>query len=423
MKQWIGFAALTATMAVALPVKAGLRDIHADKLPQSADVQKAYTDVQGIEGMVREWSPRWKFMTPKESVIQVLTGSLETLQHSLESSPNNEELLLLTGVVAHYAYNVGVENDYQVAVDCFKKAHKLAPDDYRAQWFLSFHECEADQIVEGMTGLLSIEQAKSWNELPVSFWDDYIYCALTANMPAHALRAGDYLKKLNAPPSSERDSLLGIASNRFKDFDGETTTSARDVWEAHEKSTGVVFTSTLCGISFAAGANWRVEIPDMKNNVCLAQFGIGPFPGKAGDITPNILVVARPAKPGETLQDFAKVFVRPAISKSIAPADCPSTNCLAYEQTDPGGYKSQGDALGLVTIFERAAPEFPGLLFEVPTSPPESKSGQASYFRVVPSFRRLSGTLYYLVLLDTASSVRNQAESDYDNFLKSTRVE
>src|SRR5271166_5184201 len=85
------------------------------------------------------------------------------------SASDNAELFLLAGLVAHLAYNVDVEDGFQTAVDSLDRAHKLAPDDYRPQWFIGIHRCQANQIKDGMEQLLAIEDHIPWKQLPVEF--------------------------------------------------------------------------------------------------------------------------------------------------------------------------------------------------------------------------------------------------------------
>jgi hypothetical protein len=63
------------------------------------------------------------------------------------------------------------------------------------------------------------------------------------------------------------------------------------------------------------------------------------------------------------------------------------------------------------------------LLFEEPAEPEAPKDGKTSYFHPRERLRRMDGTLYYLVMLDTADSVLDDAKKDYDTFLQSLQAE
>lgn len=181
--------------------RAQLSQINPVQLPQDEQVKDAYSKVATVESLARNWSSNWTFDTPKEQVVSILTSSLADLRSAETKSPDNSELLLLTGLVAHFAYNVGVEDAYETAVESLERAHKVAPGDYRADWFLGIHRCQSDEIKQGMEQLLSIENRVPWQQLPVDFWDDYISCSTVSLMPAHTLRAVDHAVHLGASPS------------------------------------------------------------------------------------------------------------------------------------------------------------------------------------------------------------------------------
>ena len=87
-----------------IPARAGVRDIHRSKLPQSASVLQAYDDLAHFEPYARDWAAEWKFDVPKDKVRRALSSDLSTLTAAQSTAPDNLELMLLTGLAAHYAY-------------------------------------------------------------------------------------------------------------------------------------------------------------------------------------------------------------------------------------------------------------------------------------------------------------------------------
>jgi hypothetical protein len=339
-------------------------------------------------------------------------------------NPGNEELLLLIGLVASYAYNVDVDGSHELAVDSLEKAHKLVPDDYRPQWFLGSHECQTiDLTKEGMDTLLSVERLRPWEQLPPSFWDDYISCTAITNMPAHSLRAGDHLKMLHAPPSIIRDTVLEGARGRLKTPDPTANYSKGDAWSVKTVNSRSVFTSFVCGFSFSSPGEWRVARLEVQKGQCIAQLETGPYRNGTRDVVPNILVIVRQAKTGESLDDFKKVFMQKASFRPASVRNCPSQECLTSEAVKPGLYGTNGDGHAILTVFNRPAPAFPGLALEEPTTLPSADEGKTTYFHPNERLNRFEGTLYYLVLLDTASSVFGKAEDDFEDFLKRFEAE
>lgn len=421
--KWILLVGLLSSLTPS-PALAALKDIQTDKLPQDAAVLKAYNDVAALEEFVHLWSYDWRFDVPKSEVAARLQASLGIFQKALGSATDNQELLLLIGLAAHYAHNVDVEGAFDLAVTSLQRAHSLAPGDYRSEWFLGAHRCESGIVNQGMQELLSVEQTRRWQDLPSGFWDDYLHCSLFAGMPAHGLRAGGHAEKLQPSGSSDRQVFMDLARKRFKTSDPSATYGSGEVWSAKNHDSGIVFTNSMSGISFSAGIEWKVRLHDVKEGLAAALFQIGPYSGRGGSVIPNLLVLARPPKPRESLGDFAQSLFPGKTAKPGRVLACPVEECLSFEIVEPGGYKAEGDARYLVTVFKHDAPDFPGLLFERPSGPSAASDAEKTqFFRPVERLSRLDGTLYYFVALDTADSVAANALLDYTAFLKSIEVE
>jgi hypothetical protein len=414
---------LIALLWITTPALAALKDIHLDKLPQDETIQKAYDEAAAVEVYAQVWTNQWRYEIPKDTVVSQLKDSLEKLQKAVVSAPGNPELLLLTGLVARYAYNVDVEGAHDMAVSSLQKAHQIAPDDVRGEWFLGIHQCQAGLLKEGMDVLVAIESRSRWDRLSPGFWDDYISCAIVANMPAHALRAGDHLSKLNAPPSEYRDSVMEIARKRFITPDLNATYSGKEVWQARNKDSRTVFKSYMCGLSFSSLTEWKLAQIGVQKGLCVVQLETGPHHGKAGEVVPSLVLIVRQPKPGETLAAFMKAFMKYPSPQTVEVSHCPSEKCLATEAVIPKAYGPRGNGHFVVTVFKRDAPEFPGLIFEEPSSPDAPNDGKVHYFRPNERLHRMEGVLYYAVALDTADSVLGDARQDYDTLLKDMQAE
>lgn len=420
---FVVFAVLAANLA-----SAGLRDIHPEKLPADPAVQKAYSDLLAIEELVSAWTPQWRHEIPKKKVVATIEASLKQFQRASAIEPSNQELLLLLGLTAHYGYNVDIKNSFEVAIESLRKAHTNAPEDYRAEWFTAIHHCQTLKSEDGARQFLQLEKELQEQSLPIGFWDDYLYCAVQTDMPVHALRAAAKIAKLNPAPSQYRDALTKIARIRLKTPDSSATYTAGQVWSTKSVNDRVIFANSLCGFSFSVHPDWPIQVPDIRQETCTAIAETGPHKAPSGNIIPNILVLARPQMPGESLDAFLDTFLKsisqyPDVRRTRVPV-CPAGDCIAIEAIKPGGYKEAGDAHGIVIGFRRDQPEFPGLLLEEPNVPPASgQSNKVQYYRPAERLSRSSGTIYYLVLLDTAESVKDKALIDLSEFLASMRVE
>jgi hypothetical protein len=422
-RRWI---ILFSTFSLGADVCAQLRQIDPAKFPEDQRVQTVFSKVRPIEYMAHSWSSTWSYDTPKTQVASLLRSSLHDLRSAEASAPQNEELLLLTGIVAHLAYNVDVENTYEVAVQSFEKAHELAPADYRPEWFLASHRCQSNELKTGMEQMLAIEGQKLWRALPVDFWDDYINCSTISLMPAHTLRAIDHAVHLGESPTSY-SLAVQMANNRFKSTDADTVYSAHDAWQTTKRDGDVQFASDVCGIGFSAHGDWHLDIRDVAKGTCLLMIETGPYPSKSGQATPTIMILSRPAKPEEQLDDFVHSLttLKYPSARSFTAPSCPSDRCTAFEIVTDALYPSEGGAHLLVVGFAARAPDFPGLLFERPTAPSEPKPEKKTsyYYRPDDRLHRMPGVLYTVVLLDSNASIFEKAVEDFQYVLKSIQLD
>jgi hypothetical protein len=426
MKRWSGVRWLLAgTLFVGQAAVSQLREIDPAKLPKDSATQSTYTYLAAYERYGQAWTNKWTYDVPKAEVVGAFTSSLSELTQAAKTSPDNHELQLLAALVAHFAYNVDVEAAYDPAMQFLHQAALSDRADYRTNWFLGMQECQANQGAKGMPLLLAIEDSTAWQKLPTNFWDDYVTCATVTRMPAHSLRAISRAAQMGATAQSFQI-MKGMNEKSFKPSDLESGYSKQQVWTAEGVNGDVVFTSRLCGVSFAAHGNWGSDVRGVTKGTCVALFEPPAYAAKVGRSSPSVMLMSQPAEPDETLNDFVHKFLKGKYAPAIPTADlyCPSATCVAYEISNKAMYAEEGGAHLLMVAFERDMPEFDGLIFERPESPPKpATDGKMAYFTAKDEYHRLPGKLYYLVLLDSNVAIFDAAKQDYDFFLKSIHVE
>jgi hypothetical protein len=227
---------------------ANVASIRANGLPHDSPVLAALDDAQKFEPYSSAYSIKWSYPVRKEEVATRLGKDLGFLRLALKDHPDNAELLLLTGLVAHYGYNLDLEGSYDAAMDAFERAGKLQPSDIRPPWFRATMRCHTLESKAGAEEFLSIEANHSSDELPAAFWNDYLICATVTNMPAHVLRAASYLEKRHATASITGADFIDLARKRFKPYDPSKKHDQKDVWYGNKAGEEIDITSTMCGI-------------------------------------------------------------------------------------------------------------------------------------------------------------------------------
>jgi hypothetical protein len=403
---------------------ADIAAIHTSSLPQEAAVLDPLKDALQLEPYSHSWTQDWKYPVAKKDAAVRLSSDLKSLSSAVKIHPDNAELLLLTGLVARYAYNLDMEGSYDTSMTTLAEAAKLDPADIRAPWFRATLQCQTTQPKAGADEFLTIEGSHSWEGLPAAFWVDYMECATVTGMPAHVLQAGDRLEKLHAPATQMSAFLMGVAQKRFDPFDPKKAYADKEAWEGANTGKDTTLTSTSCGLRLHVQSDWGVDQLALTKGSCVADFSTGPYKGTAHSLRPSILVMVQQPEKGETLEAYSKRFQTKGTFAAFTPSRCPAEQCIAVKGIRPGGYGQDGDGHGWMVIFERSQPQFPGLVFESPWQIPKSDDSTGpKYYRPRQMQERIPGKLYYVVLLDTAASIEGPAMKDFESFLQQLTVE
>ena len=420
----------TAALAFlfATPAFSQISQIDRSKLPQNPAVQQAYTDLLPIDQFARTPEAAWPFPVPKADVALRFTLALQTLQRAQQQNPDNKELQIFTGLVAHLAYNLAIEEAY---VPALYHLQSQANADLRAAWFLGVHQCQSDDPVKGMQQFLHVEASSA--SLPGAFWQDYANCAGLTNMPVHAVRAYDNARKATAGPPID-DHLEQAARDRIKPSSLTGSYAARQAWYPERTTHGNRVTSSVCGESFTTRPTSHLNIRDVALGTCLITIDTEQYPSRYGPSSASLLVGSQAARPGESLEAFSKRTFE-AFSKeklkdpsqanktSVAGIQCPVATCLTFEVVTNKQYKAEGGAHLLAVFFQSEQPAYPGLRLETPQSTPKSsntdKSGGATFSPPKEVLQRFNGTLYTFVTLDANRDIYLRARADFDDLLKS----
>jgi hypothetical protein len=402
--------------------RAQVREIDKSKLPQNSAVQQSYSDLLVIDQYARTFETTWSYPVPKTEVTTRFSRALRTLENAQQRDPDNKELELLTGLVAHLVYNLGDEDANDLALTLLKSQAK---DDFRAAWFLGMHQCQSNDPVAGMEQFLHVETTTA--SPPAAFWQDYAVCAGLASMPVHAIRAYDKARKIpGAPPVDAQ--IEELARNKIKPSDVTSSYSPKQAWHEEKITGGNRLTSNICGQSFVTLPSYQLKIGDVRNGMCIVTADTELYPSRYGPSSASLLVMTQAAKPDESLEAFSQHILKDPLYAGKTPASgiqCPVPTCFAYEVITDKLYKPEGGAHLLVVFFATEQPVYPGLRFETPQPPPKESNGSG-----LPSFaqseqipQRFNGTLYTFISLDANRDIFPRSRADLDQILKSFVVD
>jgi hypothetical protein len=414
----VGLTCLFATSALSQ-----IRQIDRSKLPQDGAVQSAYADLLPIDQFARTYEATWRFPIPKEEVASRFLLSLHTLENAQKQTPANKELQVFTGLVAHLAYNLDIQEAYDPAM---KLLQAQSNEDFRAAWFLGIHECQSNNPVGGMQRLLHVETSSP--SLPGAFWQDYANCASVTSMPVHAIRAYDKAGKIPDGLPID-DQLEQLARKAVKKSDPAASYPAKLAWYAQQAGDRVQFTSDLCGQSFATKGTTPVTLNDVSKGSCAVTITSDKYPTRNGSATATFLILTQIPHEDESLEAYSLRMLknpRYASKTLITGVPCPVANCLTFEIITDNLYTGEGGAHLLAVFFQSEQPEYPGLRFETPLPLPTTPgvSGQPTFVvRSKENLQRFSGPLYTFIALDANQDIYPKSRVEFDDLLKSMVID
>ncbi len=412
---------LLAVLALAVPLPAQTALLHRSRLPPQAAA--AVQDLARIEPVVGVWPPRGS-ASVRAQAAAALRRDRKTLQAAAAQAPRNEEAALAAGIAATFAYNLDVPHSYDAAVADLRGAARLAPTDPRPPWLLGAFFCgTGNGSAQGMTLLLQVEHRFPSRRLPPRFWRSYAECAMFAGMPEHALYAEGRLQRDHAALSAGDRAVLRQARALTRRAVADRDYAPGKFWSAERTASGMLYSSDACGLALPIGKQWKWLFYPLHNDTCAVAVALGPFRGRTAEVTPHLLLMVQPSHPGESLDQFARIRTGGARLTAVTPPACPVARCRGYAESQPGYYQPEGGGYGLITVFAWRGPRYPGLAFETPRVPPRRKSPKVQYFRLARHLGRMAPSLYGLVLLDTAVSVRSQAIAAERAFFAGLRLD
>jgi hypothetical protein len=420
----------TAAVCLCTPALSQIRQIDPSKIPQNSSIQAAYNDLLPIDQYARSYEATWHFPISKGDVVSRFEMDLRVLQNAQLLNPDNEELRVLTGLAAHLAYNLDIEDAYDPP---FKLLQPLATDDFRAAWFLGIHQCQSNNPVGGMQRLLSVEA--STPNLPGAFWLDYANCASVANMPVHAIRAYDLARKAGDGTTVD-EQMEKTVRDRLVPSSITSVYPIKQSWSQFRIVGGTRYTSNICGQAFSAKPHLHLSISDVTHGTCPITIDTEPYPSRYGPSSASLLLLTQVARPGESLDAFANRILESFSQGKVKKRDysnqtgaagiiCPVRHCLTYESVTDKLYKNEGGAHLLAVFFQSDQPEYPGLIFETPQPLPKNSqtSHQPAFFPTDEIMQRYSGTLYTFITLDSNQDIYPRARADFDELFKSLVID
>ena len=392
--------------------------IDLKKIENGEKYRSYFSYVKDNQPFYDHWSPEWKYDQKKEDLIAKLKEAYEVF----ESIPGkNAELLLLTGDIAHYLYNLDESSRYQPAIDHYLAAMSMNPDDYRAYWFLANHYALSDHAVKGAEMFLKAENTLPTVK-PADFWEEYGRSMAFANMPSHAIYSMDKARSILGREGNTGNLMGQGILKQLGEPNRNLNYKREEIWYA-SKGEKVAFISRILGIKLLIDSTWHVSPFNYSNHNC--GFSIEPplLKDKRGKETGfTIAVIMKTVNDSDKLEDYINSATGKYQDKTRIHFSDKYNNLIAYEIKDKNTYRNLGGAHLYSIGIERISPEYPGLLLENPVALPSMEAGKLNYFTATGGKTRFKEKIFYNILLDTCEDIHDQSFAIFKSFFEQQLV-
>jgi hypothetical protein len=398
-----------------------LDQINVGRLPQNENFLNSLAEMKKLEPFVEDPISEWNFGIDKNDIIVKIRTLYNEIGRYSEKDPQNGELFLYSGLMAHYAYNLDLQEYGKLAEADLQKAKKLMKDDFRPDWFLGMHHIKSQRNREGMEVFL--ETAGKWEIENGLFWEDYAMSAYFSQMLQNVVMALDKAREIYNK-DSEYEELFGrITRDKFIVPMRNSAFETQEIWTQIKSESKNDFISFPLGYRISIPSDWKVQPLPYKSGTAGLNIEIEPIRGIEGDVLSTIIIFAYVPDKNETFEDFMRKFMKPDCDMKKYDLNL-GLNEFSYICTNRNIYAQEGGARILMVYFEREEPKYKGVKLEGLQEIPDT-TGNFTFYDLTKDrvFSRFDNKLYYLVILDSCESIFEKSLSEFNRTLKSFVVE
>jgi hypothetical protein len=401
--------------------------IDFNRLPEKESIKSDYQKLLEYEAMVINWTPDWKYDTPKDTVSGFLESFYRKVCDVADKNKTNIEILLLKAILEHYQFNLDIGKFSETVGDTLKKARESDKSDYRPSWILANHLCKSAKPIEAWKEYKSVIDAFPYQKLSPYFWEDYAAFTLIARMPSNMIMATSFARELLGHPSDFERIFSKQIDNAFKKVSPDAELKDTEVWEVDRNEPGKqnLLLNRLFALSVSLDESWTdVEISGLSKGTSSFCLNLGPEKGLNDSevyYTISLMMIATPGDiPLTEMTDkaFSKVKGYKKSDLSFVKKDA-----VVFEASSKTIYPEQGGSRTIAVALKRKKSQWPGTSLEKPLVVKTAGGGdQVKYFEVTSPNPRLAAPIIYLILLDTCEAAYERSLKVFTDFVNNRLV-
>ena len=356
----------------------------------------------------------WDYPYTREECVGVVKNLFNLLVENAE--PENQEYLLLKGIVASYLYNLDEMEYFVEAENAFRAVQALPSYDYRCLWFLANHYMDSALVIKSVELFQNIFEVIPAENLQPDIFIDYGLAAYMARMPMTAKYAYDLYERYTGI-SMENDSVYKTVMEIAHDFDGSNCEKEMIVQpQSRNGADGLLIRPY--GLWYSLKSDWDITGFDFteNNHFFMAQSQL--ITKNDQDIGYSVLMISSLAEELEqsvAYIQFARMFdmYDECTEVNLFPD---RNDMIMMEYKSPSQYAEIGGAHGYFAIVVKPWTETLDSDIEIPQFMMEH-DGEVHYYMLTDFYKRYPGSIVHFLLLDSCDYIFEESKEDFLNFL------
>ena len=355
----------------------------------------------------------WNLNYSRAECVEKLTTLYNLLLENEE--PENQEYLLLKGIVAAYLYNLDAMVFYTDAVETFMKIEELPSYDYRCLWFLANFYFDSIKFEKGLDLYNQVETLIPEEYLHPSFFYDYAVSLHSASMPAKSLKTFEKYEKYSGN-SIQQNSIYNSIKKIEHEYDGSDTESDMlMIGQTRNGKNGLILRPF--GLWFSVPENWDIKISGFTEKLYILQSNLTAKKSDGIEVGYTILMLSSVSDEIEetaAYNQYLSSFDRFANVQEVNMFP-DREDIFVLECSDPSMYSNLGGSHGYVVLVVKPWTENADADMDVCVN--LSLEGGAQYFRMRDFYNRYKGYAVHFLMLDTCEAIFEESKEQFFDFL------
>jgi tetratricopeptide (TPR) repeat protein len=243
-----------------------MRLINLNNVPGIEKLEDDLLFVINHEYLLHSYIPDelWAHSLSKQDLTDRLI-KLSTDLEAFDETIENQDLLLLKGLICYYLFNLDQQGHYDKAVEYWERIDSYSSPDYRYKWFSGILYATSIKPIEAIDQFEYVESRVPEEKLHPFFWEDYAYASFLAFMPGRAIDCFDKFSQYEGV-NLENNSLYRSLKESFVVPAPDMEIPEEELFQIFERRTGVGFLSRPMGIWIPAQREWIPQFGGYYNN-------------------------------------------------------------------------------------------------------------------------------------------------------------